>query len=175
MADPYVGEIQAFAFGFVPKGWAMCDGSLLPLQRNATLYSLIGTTYGGNGTTNFALPNLVGHVVISQGQGPGLANHIVGDVLGEKTASVSQQQMPSHIHQMQLGSTTSTNSTPGPTGGSNVAIDPSFNGFVAPPGNTEFASSAVIPFGGSQPHPNTQPTLAMVYCIATEGVFPAFP
>jgi microcystin-dependent protein len=76
---------------------------------------------------------------------------------------------------MQLGVTGATNSTPGPTGGSNVAIDPSFNGFVAPPGDTTFATSAVVPFGGSQPHPNAQPTLAMVYCIATEGIFPSFP
>ena len=175
MAEPFIGEIQAFAFGFVPKGWEMCDGSVLPIQRFSTLFSLIGTIYGGNGTTNFALPNLVGRVAISQGQGPGLANYIIGDQIGGSTASVSQQQMPSHVHPMQLGSTTSTNGTPGPTGGSNVAIDPSFNGFVAPPSDTTFATSAVIPFGGSQPHANTQPTLAMVYCIATEGAFPAFP
>ena len=174
MSDPYVGEIQAFAFGFVPKGWALCDGSLLPVQRNIPLFSLIGGFYGGNGTTNFALPNLVGHVAISQGQGPGFAAHVIGEEFGSATASLTLQEMPAHLHVMQVGTTAATNSTPGPTGKSDVAIDPSFNGFVAPPANTTFATSAVVPVGGSQPHDNVQPTLAIAYCIALEGVMPSF-
>ncbi|MBC7586411.1 phage tail protein [Tardiphaga sp. vice352] len=174
MSDPFIGEIQAFAFGFVPKGWALCDGSLLPIQRYSTLFSLIGSLYGGNGTTTFALPNLVGRVAISQGQGPGLVDYAIGDVLGSSTVSVTQQEMPAHLHPMQVGTTAATNSTPGPTGGSNVAIDPSFNGFIAPPSNTTFATSAVVPAGGSQSHPNVQPTLAIAYCIALQGVFPSF-
>lgn len=173
MSDPFVGEIQAFAFGFVPKGWALCDGSLLPIQRNIPLFSLIGTFYGGNGTTNFAVPNLVGRVAISQGQGPGFAAHAIGDEVGSATVSLTQQEMPAHLHPMQVGTTAATNSTPGPTG-SSVAIDPSFNGFVVPPANTTFATSAVVPVGGSQPHENVQPTLAIAYCIALEGVMPSF-
>jgi microcystin-dependent protein len=174
MAFPFVGEIQVFANSFVPNGWAICDGSILQVRQNTPLFSLIGSTYGGNGTTTFALPNLVGCVAISQGQGPGLSNYPIGASVGSATASVSQQEMPAHVHPMQLGIRTSTNSTAAPSATSNVAIDPNFNGFVAPPANTTFATSAIVPNGGSQPHPNAQPTLGMVYCIALQGDFPSF-
>jgi microcystin-dependent protein len=174
MSDPFVGEIQVFSYDFVPNGWAICDGHTIPIVQNPALYSLIGTAYGGDGRTTFAVPNLVGHVAFSQGQGPGLANYTIGEPVGSATASVSQQQMPSHTHSMQMGDKTSTNGTAVPSASSNVAIDPSFNGFVAPPANAVFATSAIIPIGGSQPHPNAQPTLAMVYCIALVGDFPAF-
>jgi len=174
MANPFVGEIQVFANTFVPRGWAICDGSLLLVRQNTPLFALIGATYGGDGQTTFAVPNLVGRVAISQGQGSGLSNYTIGTPVGSTTASVSQQEMPAHAHPMQLGIKTSTNSTAAPSATSNVAIDPNFNGFVAPPANTAFATSAIVPNGGSQPHPNAQPTLAMVYCIALEGDFPQF-
>jgi microcystin-dependent protein len=174
MSDPFVGEIQAFAFGYAPRGWLLCDGRPLPIRQFTPLFSLIGTYYGGDGTTTFNLPNLVGRVAVSQGQGPGLTPRVLGEEIGEATVTLTQSEMPAHTHALQLGDKSSTNGTAGPTGGSNVAIDPSFNGFVPPPGNTTLATTAVAPTGGSQAHPNTQPTLAMIYCIATEGIFPSF-
>ncbi|MEW6644200.1 MAG: tail fiber protein [Pseudomonadota bacterium] len=174
MADPYLGEIQAFAFGFYPNNWLPCDGRLLPLQQYAPLYSLIGTYYGGNGTTNFALPNLIGTVAMSQGQGPGLSNRMIGEQVGSNTENLTIPEMPMHTHGLQLGVATSEK-TAGPTGTSNVAINPAFTGFVPPPSNTAFSPNAVTMSGGSQAHPNTQPTLAMIYCICTSGIYPTFP
>ena len=172
--DPFLGEIQFFPYGFVPYGWALCDGRLLPIQSNSSLFALIGTYYGGNGTTNFALPNLVGRVAIGQGQGPGLPNYVIGEPIGVANVSVSTDEMPAHTHGMQLGAATSPNATAGPTDKSNVAIDPGFNGFVPAPGNTSFAPTAIVQNCNSLPHANTQPTLAMVHCIATIGTFPQF-
>ena len=174
MANPFLGEIQVFANTFVPAGWLICDGRVLSVQQYTSLFSLIGNYYGGDGRTTFALPNLVGRIAISQGQGGGLSNYTIGAQVGSATASVSQQQMPSHVHPVQLGVKTSTNSTAAPSATSNVVIDPSFNGFVAPPSSAAFATSAVVPTGGSQPHPNAQPTLAMVYCISMGGDYPQF-
>jgi microcystin-dependent protein len=174
MSDPFVGEIQAFAFGYSPDKWLPCDGTLLPIRQYTALFSLIGTFYGGDGTTTFALPNLVGRVAVSQGQGPGLTPRTLGEQIGEATVTIGQAEMPSHTHALQLGSSLSTNGTAGPTGGSNVAINPSFNGFVPPPSNTTLSPTAVVATGRSQPHANTQPTLAMIYCISTSGIFPSF-
>jgi microcystin-dependent protein len=174
MSEPFVGEIQAFAFGFAPVNWLPCDGRLVPVGSFTALFSLIGTAYGGNGITTFALPNLVGCVAVSQGQGPGLTPRSLGEQIGEPTVVIGQAEMPSHAHVLQLGDKAATNGTAGPTGGSNVAIDPVFIGFVAPPGNTTLSPTAVGLTGGSQPHANTQPTLAMIYCIATAGIFPSF-
>lgn len=174
MSEPYVGEIQAFAFGFCPDKWLPCDGRPLSIQRYTPLFSLIGTYYGGDGRTTFNLPNLVGRVAVSQGQGQGLTPRVLGEQIGEATVTLLQPQMPMHTHGLQLGDRSATNGTAGPTGGSNVAIDPGFNGFVPPPANTTLAATAMVPAGSSQPHPNTQPTLAMIYCIATEGIFPSF-
>jgi microcystin-dependent protein len=174
MADPYLGEVQAFAFGFYPMNWLPCDGRLLPISQFAALYSLIGTYYGGNGTTNFGLPNFIGRVAMSQGQGPGLTPRVIGEPVGSATENLTIAEMPMHVHQLQLGNKAATGATPGPTGSSNVAIDPTFNGFVAPPTTTTLTANAMTMTGGSQAHPNTQPTLAMVYCIATAGIFPTF-
>lgn len=174
MADPYLGEIQTFAFGFNPVNWLPCDGRLLSIQQYAPLYSLLGTYYGGNGTTNFGLPNLVGTVAMSQGQGLGLSMRFIGEQVGSNTENLTIPEMPMHRHVLQLAKSGASNATPGPTGSSNVAMDPTFNGFVAPPANTTFSPNAVTMTGGSQAHPNTQPTLAMIYCICTSGVFPSF-
>lgn len=171
--NPYLGEIQAFAFGYAPPGWAICDGSTLLIRSNVALFSLIGNYYGGNGTTTFNLPNLVGQVVIGQGQGPGFPNYVVGQQVGENTVTLTSSEMPAHNHGMQLGAANSPNATPGPTGGSNVAISPG-NAFVAPPGNTTFSPTTIVSAGKSQSHPNAQPTLAMLYCICLQGDFPNF-
>jgi microcystin-dependent protein len=174
MSDPFLGEIQAFAFGFVPKGWALCNGAVLPLRSYTALYSLLGTQYGGNGTTTLALPNLTGRVAISQGQGPGLPGYVVGEDVGGPAVTLGIAEMPTHTHGLQLGAATAPEATPGPSAASNVAIDPTINGFVAPPTTTAFSANAIVPIGGSQSHDNRQPTLALVYCIAVDGIFPQF-
>lgn len=174
MAEPFIGEIQAFGFGYAPINWMICNGASLSIQKYSALYSLIGTYYGGNGSTTFNLPNLVGFVAMGQGQGPGLTQRAIGEVVGQPTVSLSTPQLPSHAHAIQLGPNKTANATPGPSAASNVALDPNFNGFVAPPATTTFAPSAITMAGGSQPHPNAQPTLALVYCICVAGNFPSF-
>ena len=174
MANPYIGEIQVFAVAFVPENWIICDGSLLQIRRYVNLFALLGTTFGGDGKTTFGVPDLVARVAFSQGQGPGLSNYKMGTVVGSTNVTLSPEEMPVHVHPMQLGVKSSTNSTAAPSATSNVVIDPSFNGFVAPPSSAAFATSAVVPTGGSQPHPNAQPTLAMVYCISMGGDYPQF-
>ena len=173
MAYPYIGEIQAFAFGYCPLDWLPCDGRLVPINQFTPLFALIGTTYGGDGTSTFGLPNLVGRVAMSQGQGPGLTLRTIGDDVGDAAVALIEGEMAWHTHGLQLGDRTTPNGTAAPSGTS-VAIDPTFNGFVALPGNTTLAPTAVGLTGGSQAHPNTQPTLAMIYCIATAGEFPSF-
>jgi microcystin-dependent protein len=178
MSDPFIGEIQAFAFPFAVGGfqngqWAACLGQLLSISSNPPLFSLIGTTYGGNGTTNFGLPNLNGHIVTSQGQGPGLTDRVLGETWGEPQVTLMTQQMASHAHALQLGGGSGGTPTVGPTPGA-VLLAPLFNGYVAPPSNTTFATTAVGMTGGGQPHNNTQPTLVLVYCIALTGIFPSF-
>ena len=178
--DPYIGEIQAFAFPFASGGfqngaWLPCSGQTLPIQQFTALYALIGTNFGGNGTTNFQLPNLNGTIAISQGQGPGLTPRVIGEAIGSPTVTLTQPQMATHSHGLQLGSHTAAGATAGPGTASNTAaIDPFFNGFVAPPGNTTLANIAMSRTGGGQPHDNTQPTMALVYCIAVAGIFPSF-
>ena len=174
MANPYIGEIQVFAVAFVPENWIICDGSLLQIRRYVNLFALLGTTFGGDGNTTFGVPNLVARVAFSQGQGPGLSNYKIGTPVGSTTITLSPEEMPVHVHPMQLGVKSSTNSTAAPSSTSNVAIDPGFNGFVAPPANTAFATSAIVPNGSTHFHSNHQPTLAMVYCMATTGEYPHF-
>lgn len=179
MSDPYVGEIQAFPFYFATGGfnnvWLPCLGQLLALQQFTPLYALIGTSYGGNGTTNFALPNLNGAVAISQGQGPGLSNRVVGETIGSAQVSLTSDQMARHTHVLQLGSKAAQNAAPGPGTGLNmVALDPGFNGFVAPPGTTTLSPNAVTFTGQGLPHENMQPTQAIIWCIAYAGIFPSF-
>ena len=179
MSDPFLGEIQAFPFAMATGGfnnaWLPCFGQILPIQRYTALFSLIGTYYGGNGTTTFCLPNLSGSVAISQGQGPGLTTRVIGEIVGSPTVNLFSNNMAQHTHGLQLGIKTATNPSAGPGTGANLAaIDPGFNGFVAPPTTTTLAPNAMLPTGQGQPHPNMQPSLAMVWCIAVAGIFPSF-
>ncbi|SFH79577.1 phage tail protein [Bradyrhizobium sp. cf659] len=179
MSDPFVGEIQAFPFPFATGGfnsaWLPCLGQLLPIQAFSPLFALIGTYYGGNGTTNFALPNLNGSVTISQGTGPGLQPRVVGETVGSSQVSLTTDNMAIHTHALQLGSSTAQNAAPGPGTGMNmVALNPNFNGFVAPPGNLTLSPNAVTMTGQGLPHDNMQPTQALVWCIAYAGTFPSF-
>jgi len=179
MSDPFIGEIQAFPFAFAVGGfnnaWLPCFGQLLAIQAFTPLFALIGTNYGGNGTTNFALPNLNGSVAISQGTGPGLQPRLIGEVVGSSQVSLIGDNMAVHTHTLQLGSNTAQNAAPGPGTGMNmVALNPVFNGFVDPPGNLTFSPNAVTFTGQGLPHENMQPTQALIYCIAYAGIFPSF-
>lgn len=173
MADPFVAEIRIFPFNFAPKGWAWCDGQLLPLSQNTALFSLLGTTYGGNGKSNFALPDLQGRAPMHPGQGPGLSLHDLGETGGSETVSLLESEIPSHSH---------------PLGAQNIAL----GGNVSPTGNTlnrpasgflytvgsptpplvSMAPEALAPSGGDQPHNNMQPYLTFYFNIALQGVFP---
>jgi microcystin-dependent protein len=169
MADPFVAEIRIFPFNFAPKGWAWCDGQLLPLSQNTALFSLLGTTYGGNGKSNFALPDLQGSAPMHPGQGPGLSLHDLGETGGTETVSLLESEIPSHSHAM-MGAT--------PPAESNLAtgfaLTRSANGSVyAPAANlVDMAPEALSPAGGDQPHNNMQPYLTFYFNIALQGVFP---
>lgn len=177
--DSFIGEIQAFpyqfAFGGFSQAWLPCLGQVVPIAQYSPLFSLIGTAYGGNGTTNFQLPNLNGTVTNSQGNGPGLLPRILGETLGSPNVNLSIQEMASHTHKLQMGSKAATGGAAGPGTAANVAaIDPNFNGFAPLPSTTTLAPTAMTMAGQGQPHDNNQPTLAIVWCICYAGVFPSF-
>jgi microcystin-dependent protein len=186
MSEPYIGEIIAVGFFFgngFSQSWLPCNGQLLPISEYEALYSLIGTIYGGDGQSNFALPNLngdgtpphPGRVAISQGTGPGLSNRVIGETIGVNDVTLTANQLASHTHQMQLAQAGTANATPGPgSGGSSVAINPSFNGFVTDDPDTSFSPNAITPVGSSQPHPNNQPTNGLWYLICYSGIYPSF-
>jgi microcystin-dependent protein len=170
MADPFVAEIRIFPFSFAPKGWAFCDGQLMPLSQNTALFSLLGTTYGGNGTSNFALPNMQGNVPMHPGQGPGLSFHDLGETGGSDTVTLLEFEMPAHFHGFQASSADATDVTPG---GNQFAAGIGIGSFGAPPLSTTLSPSFVAPSGGDQPHNNMQPYLTLNFCIALQGIYPA--
>lgn len=171
MATPFLAEIRVLPFNFAPRGWASCDGQLLPISQNTALFSLLGTTYGGNGTSNFALPNLSGSFAMGAGQGAGLSLRSLGEFDGEAAVSLLTSEMPAHTHGLMAGVTPASTSPAGnvmaPTaaGGGNV--------YHAPGAGATMAGTAISPAGGSQPHENRQPYLALNFCIALQGVYPA--
>ena len=170
MADVFVAEIRILPFTFAPKGWAFCAGQLMAISQNTALFSLLGTQYGGDGKSNFALPNLQGYVAMHQGNGAGLTSRVVGETSGEESVTLLVQEIPSHTHGTNCD--ISGGNDYGPT-----------NDFWAPDaanGSNEYGTgspvnmnqSALAPTGGSQPHNNLQPYQAMNYCIALQGIFP---
>lgn len=176
MSQPYIGEIRMFGFGTrgAPNGWQACDGSLLPISEYDALFALIGTTYGGDGQTTFAVPDLRGRLPIHQGTGPGLSNYVIGQMAGTETVTVLPTQMPAHTHTMVATTAAATAVTPG-TGllPGTVSGDTFYTNTIT--GNTAAPMSAqmLTLAGGSQPHDNTMPTLTVQYCIATFGIFPS--
>jgi microcystin-dependent protein len=173
MADPFVAEIRIFPFNFAPKGWAWCDGQLLPLSQNTALFSLLGTTYGGNGKSNFALPDLQGRAPMHPGQGPGLSLHDLGETGGSETVTLLESEIPSHAH----GIFASTNAadeegTKQPAGGMPGAQQGSNQLYTALASPASFNPQALAPAGGDQPHNNLQPYLTFYFAIALQGVFP---
>jgi microcystin-dependent protein len=168
--DPFVAEIRIFPFNFAPKGWAFCDGQILPISQNTALFSLLGTTYGGDGKSNFALPNMQGNAPMHPGQGPGLSLHDLGETGGSDTVSLLESEMPAHSHGWMASNADSNSQSPvaqlfaGGVGGISM--------YAAPASITQLSPSALTPAGGDQPHNNMMPYLTLTFCIALQGVFP---
>jgi microcystin-dependent protein len=169
--DPFVAEIRIFPFNFAPKGWAFCDGQLLPLSQNTALFSLLGTTYGGDGKSTFALPDMQGNAPMHPGQGPGLSLHDLGETGGSETVSLLESEIPSHNHLLGASSQDGGDSHPIPNLlaqgiGINLYNNQGTNPIV------QLNDNALPPAGGDQPHNNMQPYLTFNFCIALQGVFP---
>lgn len=169
MADPFVAEIRIFPFNFAPRGWAWCDGQLLPLSQNTALFSLLGTTYGGNGKSNFALPDLQGRAPMHPGQGPGLSLHDLGETGGSETVSLLESEIPSHTHSMMASQADGGETTPA---GQLTATGIGVGAFAPPNPQVQLSPNAIAPAGGDQPHNNMQPYLTFYFNIALQGVFP---
>lgn len=175
MADPFVAEIRIFPFNFPPKGWAFCDGQLMPLSQNTALFSLLGTTYGGDGKSTFALPDLQGSSAMHPGQGQGLSQRFLGQQGGAETVTLLVSEMPVHTHGLQAQTNPSTTTLP--AADTSVARSGGGSFYKANPfgATTSMAFQALPPAGGSLPHNNLQPYLTLNYCIALQGVFPQRP
>ena len=176
MSTPYIGEIRMFGFGTrgAPNGWQACDGSLLPISEYDALFALIGTTYGGDGQTTFAVPDLRGRLPIHQGTGPGLSTYVLGQRAGTETVTVLPTQMPAHTHTMVATTGAATATTPG-TGLLPGAVtgDTFYVNTITGNNAAAMSTQMVSMAGGSQPHENCMPTLTVQYCIATQGIFPS--
>lgn len=176
MTTPFIAEIKLFGFTYAPRNYAQCNGQLLSISQNTALFSLVGTTYGGNGTTNFALPDLRGRVPISRGQGPGTSNYTQGQQTGVETVTLLTTQLPAHTHQF-FGSTAPA--TRRPVVGGTFADDQVADVDYLAPNNAPSSNyvtlnaASLAPQGGNQPHSNLQPYLVSLYCIALFGIFPS--
>jgi microcystin-dependent protein len=165
VSDPFIGELRTFSFGFAPSGWAFCDGQILSIDQNAALFSLLGTTYGGNGTSTFALPNLQGRVPAHTG-----SNLTLGEASGEEIHTLQLGEMASHTHVVNASGNPATSSAP--TG--NVLATATGDLYAAPgPATVSLASPTVTSTGGGQAHENRQPFLVLNICIAMVGIFPS--
>ena len=171
MADPFVAEIRIFPFNFAPKGWAWCDGQLMPLSQNTALFSLLGTTYGGDGKSNFALPDLQGRAPMHPGQGPGLSLHDLGETGGSETVTLLESEIPAHSHALMAQGAPGDTSLPT---ANSLARAIGATPYLPPPGAplVSMSAQALPPAGGDQPHNNLQPYLTFYFCIALQGVFP---
>lgn len=166
MSTPYLGEIRAFSFNYAPKGWAMCNGQLLPINQNQALFSLLGTTYGGNGTTTFALPDLRSRSAVDVG---GSEGYVAGQEVGTETVTLTTAELPSHGHPAYASSAGASSTTP--TG--NLWAAGSAAAWSAASPDTTMDPGAIAPAGGSQPHENRSPYLVLTYCISLQGIFPS--
>lgn len=181
MSDQFVAEIRIFAFNFAPANWALCNGQLLPIQQNTALFSLLGTTYGGNGTSNFALPNLMGLAALHTGRnqpGPGLSVYDLGQTGGSENVTLLQSEMPLHTHGLSVSSANGTTLTP-----TNNQLARAFSGnfqsnsqglmYSTGAPDVQMPPQSIGVAGGNLPHNNMMPSLVLNYCIALRGVFPA--
>jgi microcystin-dependent protein len=170
MSEPFLGEIRAFPYNFAPRNWASCDGQLLPISQNSGLFSLLGTTYGGNGVSNFALPDLRGRLPMHVGQGSGLTPRQLGESSGTESVTLLSSQIPNHTHA--LNASTGPGSLQSPAN-AYLATDATASVVNYSSGaNTQMAGDAIGASGGSQPHDNMPPYLTFTFCIALQGVFP---
>ena len=165
MSEPFLGEIRPFGFNFPPKGWAACDGQLMPINQNQALFALLGTMYGGNGVTTFGLPDLRGRAGMHVGQG-----HTQGESAGTEAVTLSTSELPQHTHRANASNVVATQPSPA---GKFWAQDSDGNVVYNSTGSAPMAAGAIGTAGGSQPHPNMQPFLAVNYCIALTGIFPS--
>lgn len=170
MADPFVAEIRIFPFNYAPSGWALCDGQTLPISQNTALFSLLGTTYGGNGTSNFALPNMQGNAPMHPGQIPGSSiDHQLGETGGSETVTLNESEIPFHTHNLNAaaGDPAETN-----VPASNAMARSSLNVYATPGPLVQMSTSALTPTGSGAAHNNMMPYITLNFCIAMQGVFP---
>lgn len=171
MTSPFVGEIRMFGGSFAPVGWAFCDGSLIPISDNDVLFNLIGTTYGGDGQSTFALPDLRGRVPVHQGQGPNITqNYVIGQLAGTETVLLTTQQMPTHNHTMLASTSAATNPSPN---GNVLATSPTIESYVIDVAGPQLVATAVQNSGGSAPHDNMMPYGCISFIISLFGIFPS--
>ncbi len=171
MSDPFIGEIRLFGFNFAPRGWAQCNGQLLSISQNTALFSILGVTYGGDGRTTFGLPNLQGRSALSFGQGPGLSSRMLGQSGGEPAVTLINSEMPQHTHPAAASTNLGDQTTPANNVWATGAGGRGQN-FYASGADVAMSGQAVGPAGGSQPHNNMPPYLALNFCICLEGVYP---
>jgi len=173
MADPFVAEIRMFPFNFAPRGWAWCNGQLLPISQNTALFSLLGTTYGGNGQTTFGLPNLQGSAAMFWGQGPGLSLRDIGETGGTQTVTLIVSEMPAHAHTANGKTSGGTANPMTMVWGTSSAAKVAANFYApAPPAPVNMNPGALSPAGSNQPHNNMMPYQTLYFNIALQGVFP---
>jgi microcystin-dependent protein len=171
MSDQFVAEIRIFPFNFPPTGWAFCDGQLMPISQNTALFSLLGTTYGGDGRSNFALPNLQGNAPMHPGQGPGLSLHDLGETGGSETVTLLESEIPAHAHA--LNASSQPGEDPAPAGEALArSVGASLYQTNVSQNLVPMSPQAIAPAGGDQPHNNMQPYLTLNFCIALQGIFP---
>ena len=159
--EPFIGELRLMSFNFPPKGWAFCNGQLLPINQNQALFSLFGTTYGGNGQTTFALPDLRGRVPLHVGSG-----HSQGQSAGQESHALTTGELPSHVHRVQASSSDGNQAAP-------ATLAAAGNLYRAPTDLTGLRADTVGNYGGSQPHQNMSPFLTLSWCVALQGIFPS--
>ncbi|HEY8876941.1 MAG TPA: tail fiber protein [Roseateles sp.] len=169
MSDPFIGEIRLFAGNFAPRDWAFCNGQLMSIAQNTALFALVGTTYGGNGQTTFALPDLRGRVPVHMGQGPGLTPRTQGEMAGSETVTLLSSQMPAHSHALRASTAAASGSSPAGA----LLGSTSVNSYDSSAAGVPMAPGAIGNSGGSQPHNNMAPTLTLNYIIALAGIFPS--
>ncbi len=171
MGQPHIGEIRMFGGNFAPVGWAFCDGQLMPIAENDTLYALIGTTYGGDGQATFGIPNLQSRVPIHSGQGPGLSqNYVLGQTGGVEQVTLTTQQIPSHNHAYIVSTDSAASTAPA---GQMPGNSPSVDIYIESGTAAQFSNQALSQVGGSQPHSNIQPYLTVSFIISLFGIFPS--
>jgi microcystin-dependent protein len=170
MSDPYIGEIRMFGGNFAPRNWALCDGQLIAISSNSALFSLLGTIYGGDGRTTFALPDMRGRLAIHQGTGPGLSNRRIGNRAGQETVTLTANTVGSHTHNLNVSSSIGTT-----TNGSSsfVGVSSTMRFYRPVAGNTNLSVPTISPVGNSQAHANTMPFQCVNFIIALQGVFPS--